>query len=218
MEITQKTLVNMELIKDAEESIDNSSPLLLITWSPNPKCMPTNLIKAHDKFVYMIFSKMRACMEYWCILPEVSPDGRLHYHGWYQVKDTKKWFLSLLPRMKCMGFVKINTAKHYEINNFDPEGNALYYYKKELIETIFDSNYVLSHNDYVISENQWKRKEKRIRNLVELQKRMETYDILKEEIDTPADILDFFNHRRKSEKTIEEFMRKRMMNKKKKYI
>lgn len=122
-------------VEHSESAIIPHLPLMLITWSPNPKGMPSkyDMIRNHKWFCRTVFRRWSSCMHTYCVLPEFNLNGNLHYHGWFQLKDAVKWFKSILPLLKRYGYVKINEARTYKVNSYEETSNALYYYKKDII-------------------------------------------------------------------------------------
>lgn len=86
-----------------------TTKIYYFTWSPVPKYIQPSF-QLTDHVTYL--KKFKRCMSEFEIYPEFNSSGNLHYHGWYIVKDAKKWFAHLLPELKHKGFVKINEVKH----------------------------------------------------------------------------------------------------------
>lgn len=133
MDSDQRILHLMQQIKDAEELIIESRPVHLFTWAPNPKKFPRKHDMVYNYYYHLknYFDKWHQCMYAFAICPELTLNGNVHYHGWYQLKDNVKWHKSLLPKLKYAGFVKIDEAKFVEIHSWDAKDNSLHYYKKD---------------------------------------------------------------------------------------
>lgn len=157
-------LTATDRIELAESSIDETQPLYLITWTPNPKRLhfKYDMIKNHKWFRRTVFQQCGKCVNLLCMIPEFNLNGNIHYHGFFQLKDKVKWFKKALPCMKRIGFVKISKAEHYKVFDFRPEGNSLYYYKKEVCDNCeaYDYDYVVLY----LPEEEVDAAEKRARN------------------------------------------------------
>jgi len=131
----------MEIIEMATSELTYDSKVYLFTWNPDPKkflydkyCNPKqykdvsklDIKKCWLKMLQVLKSLQRCSVSY-CIVPEVSDEGKLHCHGWFKLSDKIKWFKSVLPCIKRNGFMKINKL-NTPIENID-------YYYKEIDET-----------------------------------------------------------------------------------
>lgn len=55
-----------------------------------------------------IFKQLKRCAkDQWMMTPELTEQGRLHWHGWLEVKDKIKFYRNFLPQNKRHGFVMI---------------------------------------------------------------------------------------------------------------
>lgn len=149
LEISEQTLPDdsplfltiVDNIRIIENRIVDSRPVMVFTWTPNPKRLISyDMNKCHNWFLRLYWKLFDRCMFDYVVVPEFNQNGNIHYHGWYQLKDPYKWNRIVLPKFKNMGWIKINTAKHIIKNSYDQEGNALWYYKKDVTDNynIFD--------------------------------------------------------------------------------
>lgn len=121
-----------------EKKINPSLALYLITWCPDPGNSPDAAFDIeHEHSIDIIADYLENCAcGLFCV--EATQRGSPHYHGWYQVDPLKE--LKRVCIMKVLiryGQVKITAVKHercIKINKWYEKGNALYYYKKDLLE------------------------------------------------------------------------------------
>lgn len=78
---------------------------LAFTWVPNPK----RFVGTHPKYQFndtvLFIEQMRNSCDYFKILPELTINGNIHFHGTIQIKDKVKWYRQMLPKLKYNGFV-----------------------------------------------------------------------------------------------------------------
>lgn len=207
----------MSHIWDAELDINKSiEPLIAFTWSPNPKIIKYDLNRANQHFIDIVFQYFYKCFDYYVVIPEISTDGRLHYHGWYtSMKDRVKYYRFIYPKLKKLGMYRTKEIYHYKCGDYDSQMNGLYYYKKDICENvdIFDQ-YIMSH--LVPPNNSIKNKvaKKKIRNLAELQQVVAHLEYEPEQVIATCE--DFFTRKSNVVKDYDEFMLKNMRNKYKK--
>jgi len=125
-------LTPMEIVELAVYNISYDNNIYLFTWNPRPNFYEYRKIgnNAYDRqWIEMIsvLKDLRRCSEQFCIVPEISDDGKLHCHGWFALTDKIKWLKSVKKRITNNGFMKINKL-HTPIENID-------YYYKEIDET-----------------------------------------------------------------------------------
>lgn len=128
-----------EVISKEENMIDADEKLYLMTYSPNPIDMPDADFKIqHDWNVNLLSEYLEYCAcGLFCV--ESSQMGNPHYHGWYQVCDCNELYrIQKIKVLQRFGMVKITKARSYKINKYYPKGNALYYYKKDLLDAMID--------------------------------------------------------------------------------
>jgi len=115
-----------EIALDAESQLDYSyDEVYLFTWNPKDKFFPDgdNYPLKWDTMLVRVIKHLNRCMSKFCIVPEVSDQGRLHVHGWFVISDKIKWNKSVRPKIQRHGFMKMNRLKH--VNGFG-------YYKKDM--------------------------------------------------------------------------------------
>jgi len=111
---------------DAEEEIDFTyDTVYLFTWNPKDKFFPdgNNYVMKWDTMLCRVIKHLTRCMSKFCIIPEVSDNGRLHCHGWFVIKDKVKWNKSVRQIIARHGFMKMNRLR--ATAGFD-------YYKKDM--------------------------------------------------------------------------------------
>lgn len=127
-----------EIIEFFENTIEEDLELYLITWSPDPKELPdSDFYLQHNMNVDILSSYLKCCHTgLFCV--ESTQLGNPHYHGWYQVSDSLELHrLAVIKAMQRFGIVKIAKARTYKIFNWKEQANALYYYKKDLLDAMF---------------------------------------------------------------------------------
>jgi len=142
----------------AEFDISSEEITYLITWVPNPKLLSndqcTNYVRHYSKY----FMKFYQCMTCFVISPELTQNGNIHYHGWFQLRDRVRWFKQVLPSMKYSGYVKIDPVRK------DLRA-ALKYYKKDILfaDEFFADICVpvpITHHDIIPKESLITKKQK----------------------------------------------------------
>lgn len=128
--LEQKT----EIIEFMESTIDIDEPIYGITWSPNPAEMPdADFYLQHNTNVELLASFLKCC-ETGVFCVESTQRGNPHYHGWYQVDPEKELArITMCKTLIRFGQLKITQLEHVKINVYTEKGNALYYYKKDLV-------------------------------------------------------------------------------------
>jgi len=107
---------------EVEETIDPEHDLFLITISPKPR-YDKGVSECYDADMYTYFHRLHKYSEVWCMSPELTQNGNIHYHGWFQIADPKGWFNYGFPWIKSHSNVKVNVAKN-------KKEAIKYYYKK----------------------------------------------------------------------------------------
>lgn len=126
------------IIYEEEHRINPDEPVYLITWSPDPKDMPdTNFQSQHRFNVQAIITYLRACScGVFCV--ESSQGGNPHYHGWYQIDTARETArivqVKVLQRFGLVKITKLLTRP--KLNKWYEKGNGLYYYKKDLLDSM----------------------------------------------------------------------------------
>lgn len=124
------------MILAAESSIDPNRSIYLITWSPDPKQLPNADFRVqHSVNIDLLRVYLKACYS-GIICVESTQLGNPHYHGWYQTCGcTEQWRIVAVKTMQRFGLVKIDKIKRsYRINSYTQKNNALYYYKKDMLD------------------------------------------------------------------------------------
>lgn len=151
------------LIYDAEMDIDPMRELYLITWNPDPSTLPNaHFEMQHEYNIDIIANFCKGCeVAIWCV--EATQMGNPHYHGFYQVSSN--------PILERLRIACIKTMQEYaphglritkattfkRLNYWTPHANCLYYYKKDLLDSMYhieknpitkDSKTTVNFNDY----------------------------------------------------------------------
>lgn len=125
-----------ELVEYIESEIDETQPVYLFTWSPNPQELPNADFKCQHDFALEFVADFLDGCETGLACVESSQLGNPHYHGWYQISDEPIKEMKRISYVKVLqkyGLLKITKCKgHYRINSYSAHGNALHYYKKDL--------------------------------------------------------------------------------------
>lgn len=125
----------LTIIADCEDDIEiGTDRIFLFTWNPKP-AFYEKTDKFKNEFEYEhnwkkmlhYLRHINRCSKKYCILPELSDTGKLHAHGWFIMSDSIKWKKSVYNTIASQGFVKVNKCNSLK---------AMYYYKKDLSETI----------------------------------------------------------------------------------
>jgi len=131
--LEQKT----ETIEFVESQISPDDELYLITWSPDPKEMPnSDFYLQHNVNVELLSGYLKQCKcGLFCV--ESTQLGNPHYHGWYQVNPaTESFRIAYVKTMYRFGQLRIAKARSWKIFNWAESKNALYYYKKDLLDSM----------------------------------------------------------------------------------
>lgn len=129
-------------IYDAELLIDSSRELQLITWSPDPSLLPNAPFEMqHEYNVGILADYCKAChTAIFCV--ETTQMGNPHYHGFYQCTSDpikEKMRIAVIKTLQQFGLVKVTRSKgQYKLLNYwTPQANCLYYYKKDVLDSMF---------------------------------------------------------------------------------
>lgn len=145
--------------KDAWRDIDfEVDTVYLITWNPKPSFYGYDTA-GYNNFDVQWWTMIRQlckhirCLEKYALVPEVSDCGKLHLHGWYVVKDKRKYKRGFLPSLRATGFIKIGKVnKHqwktyrYHIKDLNDGSTA------ELMDPV-----VLTHNTHDVIKQYYDR-------------------------------------------------------------
>lgn len=121
-----------EIVDKACEDIHYDNKVYMFTWNPKPNFYQYDKLGNNDfkcQWVKMItvLKHINRCSNSYCLVPEISDEGKLHVHGWFRLDDKLKWLKSVKPMITRNGFMKINRL-YVPIERID-------YYYKELDET-----------------------------------------------------------------------------------
>lgn len=164
-----------------EDGIDGDFPIYLITYSPDPSRLPDcDFNIQHRTNINLLSEYLKYCKTgLFCV--ESTQMGNPHYHGWYQVDDSKELYrISMIKVMQKLGNVKITKPQHsdaYKINCFTQKSNFLYYYKKDLVDAM------LNIEVNPISEESYKE------SYDEVDSHFFTIDISKKKVKSMADVI-----------------------------
>lgn len=125
-------LTPMETIEMACMDISYDKQVYMFTWNPAPKFyeydkLGNNQYKKQWLKMLNLLKKINRCSKCYCIVPEISDDGKLHCHGWFRLDDRIKWLKSVRRAIVANGFMKINKL-YVPIEKID-------YYYKEVYDT-----------------------------------------------------------------------------------
>lgn len=126
-----KKLTASELCWICEEDLDYSvDSVYLFTLNCSKKlCSDATPHRLKwETMIVLILKKFHRCMKYYCVMPEISLQGRLHCHGWFVIKDNIKWQRGVLPTMKSYAPYGVKITKLKNVNGFK-------YYKKDILDT-----------------------------------------------------------------------------------
>lgn len=78
---------------------------LTVTYQRNTGTQP--LWQFHDT-AYELWGLLRRSTDF-VMFPELTVQGKIHYHGIVRITDKYKWFKWTLPKLKSLGFIKIKS-------------------------------------------------------------------------------------------------------------
>lgn len=91
---------------------------VLFTFSPDPKKvlqnLPDKIVDPRQEYRMLInkyFNSWKKCMLEFEVNPEFSLSGRIHFHGYYVVKDEYAWRRRIQPTMAYNGFIDVKPAQ-----------------------------------------------------------------------------------------------------------
>jgi len=126
-----------------ESQIDPERKLYLITWSPDPKQLPdADFQLQHNMNVNLLQMYLLSCyVGLFCV--ESTQLGNPHYHGWYQIDEKcELQRIRVIKTMQRFGRVDIESkVRNYRIHSYTKAANSLYYYKKDLLDSMLDIEY-----------------------------------------------------------------------------
>lgn len=115
---------SLELYKEAFTRIDPRKETWLITWNPSPRRAGYCKKDGTDDYILsweqmlQVLWEADLCCEPFAFVPEVSLVGKLHMHGFFQIKDRVKLSRKFLPSLKKLGFIKTNIARSIKWDTF----------------------------------------------------------------------------------------------------
>lgn len=126
------------LIHKYENRINPDKDVYLFTWNPDPAELPhADFNHQHLYNVNTLIDYLKSC-DTGVICVESTQLGNPHYHGWYQVSsDSSKEAMRIvyIKTLQRFGMVKISKVKvSYKVDCYYAKANALYYYKKDLLD------------------------------------------------------------------------------------
>lgn len=132
--VSEKRKEYIGYINRAFDNVERDNTLHLITWNPKPKFYGYCLFGKNDydsqwDQMLSILLLCNRCLYNYSFVAEISEEGKLHVHGFYQVYDKVKYHRSFLPSLKKNGFVKHNKARSYD-------RKVIKYHKKDIRDTI----------------------------------------------------------------------------------
>lgn len=171
MILTESELISEEVdylmdkfvhIINAEREIDLDEKLYLFTWSPHPEELPDADFNTQHLFNINLLAEFLDSTRIGIACVETSQLGSPHYHGWYQLSNDA---LKEMTRIVCMKVMqryapkglKITPSKgHIKIGSFVKAANCLYYYKKDLLQSMaaVQENPITSNSHCDINWNQ----------------------------------------------------------------
>lgn len=91
--------------------------------------------------IFPLYNKIRKCMSFFEIYPELTINNTIHYHIICKIKDKIKYHKSVLPALKYEGFVKAEKVKNIQ--------NVMKYCKKDVesMEKILKRELPVTHDD-----------------------------------------------------------------------
>jgi len=96
----------------AKEDIDYDRTVRMFTCAPNPRKRSNNQLTNYQNDLYNVFNHMRRCCDHFVVAPELTEEGNIHYHGWFQISDKIKYYKTFFPKIKKLGYCKFNKLKH----------------------------------------------------------------------------------------------------------
>lgn len=154
-EYSDVILERAQIFMEYEEELDENREVYLFTWSPDPALLPDADIRIQHRYNVNFLADMLKCCEIGLICVESTQRGNPHYHGWYQISWNTKAEMARIAHFKTMekfGQLKITPAKYVQRNSYSEKMNALYYYKKESIDSMlsmpFNPIRAITKDDY----------------------------------------------------------------------
>lgn len=141
-EIINRCVPKAEMVKTTEGQINEDNPVYLITWNPDPKELPNSDFNLQHQFNVNILSDYLKSCDCGLFCVESTQLGNPHYHGWYQVSATlEPMRIVHVKVMQRLGMVKITRAITIRKNTWFERKNGLYYYKKDLLDSMLMTDY-----------------------------------------------------------------------------
>lgn len=113
-----------------ELALKLDSDYYFITWNPKPKFYNYDKYGNNDynnqwHLMMKKLIRIKHISKHYVIVPEVSENGKLHCHGWFQCNDIVKYHKSFRPSLRRIGSLKTPKISTIASNSFE-------YYKKDL--------------------------------------------------------------------------------------
>lgn len=154
----EKTDLSSDTFRNAFNEIDILEKVYLITWNPKPRFYNYQPFEENDynlqwmTMIDVLCMADRCCSNY-AFVPEISPEGKLHMHGWFIISDKVKYHKSFLPSLKRNGFIKKLPANSHGWKTFQ-------YHVKDVQETV---EYLTEFDNIVLTPDTTDSLKKRIR-------------------------------------------------------
>lgn len=111
---------------------DVASTDIIYFFTLSPKQLGNKQHLNYAEHIWDYFFDVHQVLDKFCIIPELNGNGNIHYHGWFSIKDKYRYYRFWLPRMKSLGFVKINECK----TNFLSDSIPYAYHLKDFDEMV----------------------------------------------------------------------------------
>lgn len=89
----------------------------VIAFTGTFKTNPKGFNKPHEQMKYTLNeyeTVLNKCSDDWMIVPELTKENRIHYHGWLYVKDKIAYSKKLYPFFQTNGFSCLKPIKDFE--------------------------------------------------------------------------------------------------------
>lgn len=124
------------IIYNEEMKIFKAEKVYLMTWSPDPKELPNADFQMQHNYSLDILSQFLTTMRCGLLCVEATQLGNPHYHGWYQLGESKytKTRLAITKTLQRIGNLRITEARSVKPGLWTERKNGLYYYKKDSLD------------------------------------------------------------------------------------
>lgn len=147
MTTTRQISDEIDTYIQAVTDVEIDDPVIFITWSPRPSTLDYRQELNYAKHCWDIFHDVHIHSSKFAITPELNISGNIHYHGWFVIKDSFRFYKYFVPRLKRLGFVKL-TKCHSKFNG--PSYPYAYHLKDigPMQELIYPYIIPYTHNNY----------------------------------------------------------------------